>query len=586
MNRSELATTVYTRLGIFGIAMAVRSVLAFIYCGSCDIDAFINITKHTMANDLTSLPYWNYFPAISIYLWLSGYLTVMTDLPIAFCMKIIPCLFDSLLAVLVFDMCCMRNYSYSWQAALAYALCPVLIIVDCIHGQWDIVFLFFLVLSFYVREYFADSASKYFWFGLLFAIAIFIKPVALMYTPFFFTPYRGLREQLGEAWHVLQLMTAVLMSTIIGCFCIIKLYDLSLRLIFMAVRWYLLAGMLLALIGGIVALVHAYKQKMWQLYAPDFIMYLRYQAWAVAGGVFIFGIGLIACTLLGFNLLTLFDHILRYCNQGVQLLGVPFAYPFDHGPLHLILKNRIWLLAVFGLLAWYYYREHISALQAVMLCNAFVIALCGYCPNYLMWLVPFLCINGNIGFMAVYGTIGGIFHALFYSNLFSNAEVAYQSGLSFAPLLGYKSFFPPAWCNNGYITDTVRLLGNYILPLLCLLFIIHFFKRLFTTHVHAYDILCERPVWRWYYDYQILLQCIFLVSILVLMMCYRTVPFGELIKPIIIFKKFWYYRLLYHGRWVTHYTGNPVVNMVVLLIIASVAWGWCTWRFARERRIK
>ncbi len=175
-------TAARARLLIFFSALVLRVTAGALFFGSVDL---INSALNSMAlaaGKTISLPY---FPAIGAFLWFGGVLAAWSPLPLPLCLKLAPILFDSLLAVLIFDLTTRSAPRLAFRAGLLYAISPVALLVTSFHGQWDAIALFFLLLAFGVREP-EDSANlREFSFGVLFGLGLLIKPIALPFVLLF-----------------------------------------------------------------------------------------------------------------------------------------------------------------------------------------------------------------------------------------------------------------------------------------------------------------------------------------------------------------------------------------------------------------
>ncbi len=398
-----------SRLLIFLIALITRSLLGYIFFGSVDVPCFISMTHCTLHHDLLAFPMWNYVPVLTYFLWIAGFLIIKTALPVAFCIKLIPIFFDSLLAVLIVDIVQKIRSSAAQWAGLAYALCPVSIIITSIHGQWDALFLFFLILSFYIRDFFADTNSKFFWFGFVFGFSLLLKPVSIIFLPIFFTPAQ---EKLSEV---------------------------------------------------LAALVD------WRKATQSVKNYLTFQLASCIGFAIVCSFVAVVLLWYGFNLFKLADTIGRYGNRGVQVLGLPFFSLIKDSALASILKHRLLFLGAIAIFAWFYYRWRISAMQVILITFALLFGLSGVCPQYFMWLIPFLLITHMYFYAALYGAFVTSFLVLFYANPLANPAVPYQNMLSFAALKSWLWSTPPAIFASEHFVWYIQLLGNCIIPVLCLL---------------------------------------------------------------------------------------------------------------------
>lgn len=405
-------SSLVSRLMIFFIAISTRSLLGYVFFGSVDIPCFISMTHCTLHHDLLAFPMWNYVPVLTYFLWITGFLAIKTSLPLAFCIKLVPIFFDSLLAVLIVDIIQKRVSSSAYWAGLTYALCPIPILITSIHGQWDALFLFFLILSFYIRDYFQDTYIKFFWFGLLFGFSLLLKPVSLIFLPFFFTPAQ---LKWGE------ICTALF-------------------------RWR-------------TASLHVRS-------------YLKFQLASCLGFAIICIFVVSILVWYGFNLFKLADTIGRYGNRGVQVLGLPFFWLIKDSVLASILKHRLLFLGAIAVLAWVYHCWRITAFQAILITFALLFGLSGICPQYFMWLVPFLLIAQMYFFTILYSAIVTSFLVLFYANPWANPVVPYQNMLSFAALKSWLWCTPPAVFASEQFVPVIHMLGNCIIPILCILIVL------------------------------------------------------------------------------------------------------------------
>lgn len=459
---------------IVSIAMLVRGFLAYIFFGSVDVPCFISMTHCTLHHDLLAFPMWNYVPVLTYFLWLVGFLTVKTSLPLAFCIKVIPIFFDSLLASLIVSIMQKTKPTQAWLSGLAYALCPISIIITAIHGQWDALFLFFLIVSFYVRDFFLDSAVKFFWFGFIFGLSLLIKPASLIFLPFFFTPYKNFSQKMGLLWRAGIWSCALGSMLFAGFFCMFKVLKCSLTIVKTPI---FLSISLLACISYLVVLAVLLAQFDWKNLPKEIAAYLKNQIAALLGFMTILSLVFGVLVWYGFDLIKLLDTILRYCNQGVQVLGLPFCPLIQDTFVATILKNRILFLGGIGVLAGFYYHERVHVMKAILIILALLFGLSGICPQYLMWLVPFLLITRMYYFALLYNFIATFFLGFFYANPWSNPVVPYQNMLSFAALKSWSWFTPPTILASEQLAGDIQLLGNCAIPLVCLAIAFYAWQR-------------------------------------------------------------------------------------------------------------
>ena len=128
--------------------------------------------------------YLPYFPIVENILGSSALLmNHLRFLPIGLFPKLLPCVADSLLSVwfLHYDR---FDATFRRRAAWIYALCPLTIILVCLEGQWDSLWILPMIAAIALAVQTRDeSTGKYrtsFIIGLLFGIALISKPVALI----------------------------------------------------------------------------------------------------------------------------------------------------------------------------------------------------------------------------------------------------------------------------------------------------------------------------------------------------------------------------------------------------------------------
>lgn len=177
---------------IIFLAASIRIAIGWIFFGSIDLTVSMNSSIDMLVDGIiVDLPY---FPIVPLCIWLGGILGVTTAMPLAFCFKIIPIIFDVCIASLVYDIlrhCAPRR---AFLVGVLYALSPVSIIITSLHGQWDSMCIFFLLLACYIREYYSEHKKKYILFGVCFAFSFLVKPVALMFFPLLLPPWKGINH--------------------------------------------------------------------------------------------------------------------------------------------------------------------------------------------------------------------------------------------------------------------------------------------------------------------------------------------------------------------------------------------------------
>lgn len=360
---------------VFAAALLIRSAIAFVFFGSVDVTNSIADAGHLLAGHPPSALGAPHLPGIQLFLWTAGMIAFHTALPVTFLFKLAGCLFDAVIAALLFDG---RGPRAGWL----YALAPVPVLVFAVHGQWDSLSFAFLIASLLILRRPEQGAAAV--SGALFVLAAIAKPIAVPFAPFLLERRRAAAALGGMA----------------ACF-----------LVWMAVLW---------LIGD------------------------------------------------PFSLDTV-GRVLRYARHGVTSFGAPFALGVQ--------QNRLLMLLPLAALLPLYWTGRIRREDAVTLFYAFVLATCGLSAQYLMWLVPFLLLRGHDRFAALYSLAAGVFLVTFYVSPFGGFR-----GYNFENLGAFGPLDALAWLtprieNAPLRLEVVRALGDYVIPLLCLGFLLLQLRR-------------------------------------------------------------------------------------------------------------
>ncbi len=172
------------RAAIFTASSLLKLPLAFVFLGSIDLINLIEITVNLMDGDGGSFAHLPYLPTVPLFTWAAGYVNALLDLPPAFAYKLVPIFFDGLLAVLVYDFARLAGDRRAFRAGMLYALCPVAVLIDCFHVQWEALLIFFLLLGVHIRRFRAPGAGKYILYGMSLAASVLIKPLSVIFLPF------------------------------------------------------------------------------------------------------------------------------------------------------------------------------------------------------------------------------------------------------------------------------------------------------------------------------------------------------------------------------------------------------------------
>src|ERR1700733_8586898 len=135
----------HPRILIFLAALLLKGFAGAVFFGSVDL---VNAAMGSLAILAGKQIHVPYFPTINAFLWLGGVLSAALSVPFALSLKLVPILFDSLLAVLVYDLVRRSEPRLALQAGLLYALSPLALLITSFQGQWDAIALFFLLLAF------------------------------------------------------------------------------------------------------------------------------------------------------------------------------------------------------------------------------------------------------------------------------------------------------------------------------------------------------------------------------------------------------------------------------------------------------
>lgn len=355
-----------------------------IFFGSIDFVNALVYSRGLMIGQHIEIPY---FPVVLPLLWFGGVVNAFTNLPLAFGYKIIPTIFDALIPLLLYDILTYKKYPFAFRAALMYALSPVAIIITVLHVQYDSVFAFFLLWSFYIRDFYKGSVKTFLLFGITFGFMFLIKPIGLIFMPLIIEP-------------------------------IINVKSMPKR-------------------------------------------YVWLNLWSVVGVVIVFLFAAVFFKAFHYDLVTQWTKISEYANHGVQIFGLPFASPFSNWKF---LLSRNWIiLCVLGVATLYHLRL-IRQYLAILLIFAFVYATSGLCPQYLLWILPFLLVEGRIKLAGIYTILAGGLLSFYYVN-------PYISFYQFENLNTYVTFnrlaflMPSARFYGHTVTSLLKIGLNYLIPL-------------------------------------------------------------------------------------------------------------------------
>jgi hypothetical protein len=177
---------------VFAYAFAVRVLIAAVFLGSCDTLNAIAVIPTAAAHGYFYLPY---FPVIDNILGSSALvISKLHFVPIALVPKLIPCFADSLIAVW-FLQDNRFDQHFRRRAAWLYVFCPLPLILVCIQGQWDSLWVLPMVSALAMADLMKHTTTSrrrtLLLIGALLGIAILSKPVAIICAGLLIPNYRS-----------------------------------------------------------------------------------------------------------------------------------------------------------------------------------------------------------------------------------------------------------------------------------------------------------------------------------------------------------------------------------------------------------
>jgi hypothetical protein len=166
---------------VFLVALVVRLIVAAVFLGSVDTINSLSYMPVAASHGYFYLPY---FPIVENTLGSSALLmNHLHFLPIGLFPKLLPCFADSLISVWLLHYN-RFDATFRRRAAWIYAFCPLTIILVCLDGQWDSLWILpmlaALALSVQTRDESPDKYRTCLIIGLLLGVALVSKPVALV----------------------------------------------------------------------------------------------------------------------------------------------------------------------------------------------------------------------------------------------------------------------------------------------------------------------------------------------------------------------------------------------------------------------
>ena len=428
------------------IALVVRVLAGWIFFGCIDLTNTLLNSESLAAGQHVRMELVPYFPVIAVFTWLGGALNLWTDWPLAFCYKIVPIVCDALIAVLIYDILRARRFAPAFWAGLFYAVSPVPVIINSLHGQWDSIVLFSLLLALHIREDFQESGWGDFLFGAFFMLSFLVKPFALIFAPLFFRPWTTVDRRPVGSWYGLVL------AGLIGLF-----------------FWNLGLGIpplvILAMTTGYACLALVALNLCVRLQKPAAGSYVRRHLAALAGLVLVAGLALCLFNAFGYSVPAAFKRVFDYSRSGVQIFGLPFARPFSGLPQ--IFAGRWWILPLIGLILLWYFAGRLDPFQVLLAGFAVTLGTAGLNPQYLIWPVPLLLITRRFRLAGLYTVVVTGFLLLFYANPYSS-YIPWENMNTLTTLKPYAWLMPSMDYADPKLLGLIRGLGNYAIPAITL----------------------------------------------------------------------------------------------------------------------
>jgi hypothetical protein len=260
------------------------------------------------------------------------------------------------------------------------------------------------------------------------------------------------------------------------------------------------------------------------------------------------------------------DSVLRYFNHGAQVMGLPYVLPES---LLIIFNNRIFLIGILLLWAFYYYTKKIDIYMALLLSFTSLIAISFLTPTYLTWIVPLLLVVGSYTFSAWYNLIVMIFYLLYYSNPYSDPRIAFQSILSFVPLKNYSFLMPPPFFIQKKLIPLIQLFGNYIIPLSCLIFVISKWPK---------NKMLKNPAPASLPSFFALKNGFVIFHAAIIMCIIMLIILTDTTKMALHFSEIWqnktdmYAIILCNGKEIGDYSKSTCINIITILLLTTILW--------------
>src|SRR5579863_4457070 len=183
---------------VFIVSLVIRGCLAAIFLGSSDSMNGITAIPTVAMRKYIFLPY---FPIVQNILGATTSIASHAQfVPVGLIVKLVPCVVDSLLSVWLlknsrFDL------RYRRQSAWLYAFCPLPLILICLQGQWDSLWVLPAVTALALSDLISKATKArrmtLLLIGALLGLAVLSKPAALIVAGLLFPSFRYRESVLG-----------------------------------------------------------------------------------------------------------------------------------------------------------------------------------------------------------------------------------------------------------------------------------------------------------------------------------------------------------------------------------------------------
>jgi hypothetical protein len=201
---------------VFIASLVVRVTLAAVFLGSSDTINALTAIPLAATRKFFFLPY---FPIVQNIL---GATTPLVNhahfVPIGLTVKLVPCVVDSLLSVWLlqnnrFDRRFRRN------SAWLYAFCPLPLILICLQGQWDSLWVLPAVTALALSDLLPNTTRARQWtlllIGALLGLAVLSKPAALIVVGLLFPSFHYRASILGWLRDVSLILTGAAATVVL-----------------------------------------------------------------------------------------------------------------------------------------------------------------------------------------------------------------------------------------------------------------------------------------------------------------------------------------------------------------------------------